>query len=90
MKHDYAVEWMTDFEAFEEALSNTSSYNSNLSRSLSLTLDEFYKDLKAVGVSAATGEGFDEFMNAVDDAVLEYEKLTIFSLVTINNYFHFD
>nr|SVE74212.1 EOG090X072H [Daphnia barbata] len=73
VKHDYAMEWMTDFDAFELALSSDSSYNANLSRSLSLTLDEFYKDLTAVGFSAVTGEGFDEFLAAVDAAVLEYE-----------------
>ena len=73
MKHDYALEWMRDFDAFEAALSNDSSYNANLSRSLSLTLDEFYKDLTAVGFSAVTGEGFDEFLSAIDAAVVEYE-----------------
>nr|SVE73586.1 EOG090X072H [Daphnia atkinsoni] len=73
VKHDYAMEWMKDFDAFELALSSDSSYNANLSRSLSLTLDEFYKDLTAVGFSAVTGEGFDEFLAAVDAAVIEYE-----------------
>ncbi|XP_032795370.1 GPN-loop GTPase 1 isoform X2 [Daphnia magna] len=73
VKHDYALEWMTDFDAFELALSSDSSYNANLSRSLSLTLDEFYKDLTTVGFSAVTGEGFDEFLAAVDAAVIEYE-----------------
>ena len=73
MSHDYAVEWMHDFETFQAALSNDESYNSNLSRSLSLTLDEFYKDLTTIGVSAATGEGFDEFLAAVDAAAVQYE-----------------
>ena len=74
VRHDYAMEWMTDFDAFEEALASHSSYNSNLARSLSLQLDEFYEDIKAVGVSSVTGEGFPDFFNAVDAAVLEYEK----------------
>jgi GPN-loop GTPase len=73
VSHDYAVEWMHDFETFQAALSNDESYNSNLSRSLSLTLDEFYKDLTTIGVSAATGEGFDEFLAAVDAAAVQYE-----------------
>ena len=64
---------MTDFEEFEKALAADSSYNSNLSRSLSFTLDEFYKDLATVGVSAATGEGFDDFMEKVATATHEYE-----------------
>ena len=29
---------------------------------MSLVLDEFYKDLRAVGVSAVTGEGVDDFI----------------------------
>lgn len=73
VRHDYALEWMKDFDSFESALSSDSSYNANLSRSLSLTLDEFYKDLTAVGFSAVTGEGIDEFLTAVDAAVVEYE-----------------
>ena len=64
---------MQDFEVFGEALANDSSYNSNLARSLSLTLDEFYKDLSAVGVSATTGQGLDQFMEALDRAVIEYK-----------------
>jgi len=65
---------MNDSDAFEEAIANHSSYSANLARSLSLQLDESYKDLRSVGVSAVTGEGFDDFLTAVDTAVLEYEK----------------
>jgi len=65
---------MNDSDAFEEAIANQSSYSANLARSLSLELDVFYKDLKTVGFSAVTGEGFDDFLTAVDSAVLEYEN----------------
>ena len=50
------------------------SYLSNLSRSMSLVLDEFYKNLSCVGVSATEGRGMDEFLLKVDQAVEEYEK----------------
>ena len=50
------------------------SYLSNLSRSMSLVLDEFYKNLSCVGVSATEGRGMEEFLLKVSQAVEEYEK----------------
>jgi putative protein kinase ArgK-like GTPase of G3E family len=43
---------------------------------MSLVLDEFYTNLRAVGVSAATGEGMDELMEAIQDAVQEFDEIT--------------
>jgi GPN-loop GTPase len=53
--HDFAVEWMTDFEAFQAALASHNSgttddegeptYMNSLMNSMSLVLDEFYKHL---------------------------------------------
>ena len=37
-----------DYEAFQEAVEADSSYASTLSRSLSLVLEEFYENLRAV------------------------------------------
>ncbi|KAJ2959219.1 hypothetical protein NQZ79_g5314 [Umbelopsis isabellina] len=74
VSHQFAVDWMTDFESFQQALQQDTTYMSSLMNSMSLVLDEFYSHLKVVGVSAVTGEGMDEFFTAVDQATEEYEK----------------
>ncbi|CAO3691108.1 unnamed protein product [Rhizopus stolonifer] len=73
VSHDFAVEWMTDFEKFQMALAQDTTYMSSLMSSMSLVLDEFYNHLKVVGVSAVTGAGVDDFFKAVDEAAEEYE-----------------
>lgn len=43
MRHDFAVDWMADFEAYAAALEagGDASYASTLSRSLALVLDRW-------------------------------------------------
>ena len=71
--HDFAIDWMTDLDAFQEALQEERSYMGSLAQSMALMLEEFYKSLTAVGVSALTGDGVEDFFKAVDKAAAEYE-----------------
>lgn len=79
---EFAKEWMKDFENFQIALNNDkdlnsedgSSYMSSLVNSMSLMLEEFYSTLDVVGVSSYTGSGFDDFLDAVDNKVEEYNE----------------
>ncbi|KAJ9478465.1 GPN-loop GTPase 1 [Pseudozyma hubeiensis] len=96
--HQFALEWMQDFEKFQEALAagnatdpsstvtqhglnpkardydseGSQGYMNSLMNSMSLVLDEFYKNLRAVGVSSVTGDGMDDFLAAVQEARQEY------------------
>lgn len=81
----FAKEWMTNFEAFQAALMTDdylngdesgggSGYMASLMNSMSLVLEEFYNHLEVVPVSSYTGDGFDEFLKAVDRKVEEYNQ----------------
>ncbi|KAJ4296622.1 hypothetical protein N0V90_006670 [Kalmusia sp. IMI 367209] len=87
---DFAKDWMTDFEAFQDALRNEeeggsfggegsavgggSGYMGSLLNSMSLVLEEFYKHLSVVGVSSMTGDGMDEFFRGVQAKKEEFER----------------
>ncbi|KAF5375902.1 hypothetical protein D9615_008165 [Tricholomella constricta] len=77
--HDFALEWMQDFEQFQAALASHNgstdsegepTYMNSLMNSMSLVLDEFYTNIKAVGVSSMTGDGIKEFFDAVEGEYL--------------------
>jgi GTPase SAR1 family protein len=88
---EFAKEWMTDFEAFQEALRKEeeggsfggveggdstlgggSGYLGSLLNSMSLVLEEFYRHLSVVGVSAMTGDGVEEFFKSVQEKKEEF------------------
>ncbi|KAK8096760.1 GPN-loop GTPase 1 [Apiospora kogelbergensis] len=85
----FAKEWMTDYEAFQEALQNDengnafggvegegggSGYMGSLLNSMSLMLEEFYAHLSVVGVSSMTGQGIDDFFVAVKEKSEEFQR----------------
>ncbi|KAF5793994.1 putative GPN-loop GTPase, P-loop containing nucleoside triphosphate hydrolase [Helianthus annuus] len=72
IQHQFALEWMEDFEVFRAALESDNSYPSTLTRSLSLALEEFYKNLRVVGVSAVSGFGMVAFYKAIQASADEY------------------
>ncbi|CAH8345965.1 unnamed protein product [Eruca vesicaria subsp. sativa] len=70
--HKFALEWMDDFEVFQAAIQSDNSYTSTLANSLSLSLYEFYRNIRSVGVSAISGAGMDDFFKAIEASATEY------------------
>ncbi|KAK1771614.1 hypothetical protein QBC33DRAFT_158117 [Phialemonium atrogriseum] len=89
----FAKEWMTDFDAFQEALREDennnafggvegggdgagmgSGYMGSLLNSMSLMLEEFYAHLSVVAVSSMTGQGIDDFFEAVKEKADEFKR----------------
>jgi len=72
--HNFAVEWMKDFEAFELALHPENNFMATLTRSMCLALEEFYRHLNYVGVSSVTGSGMSDLFSAIQSAACDYEQ----------------
>jgi len=77
MPHTFLKEWMQDFEKVNEALSRETSYVASLARSMSLAMEEFYKNLRSVGVSAVTGQGCADFEEALAEASQEFHDIYV-------------
>jgi GTPase SAR1 family protein len=76
-----AIDWMRDFETFQAAVRaeeeeerEGSGYMGSLLNSMSLVLEEFYNQLSVVGVSSMTGDGVEDFFDAVEDKRAEFNK----------------
>eukprot|EP00920_Eleutheroschizon_duboscqi_P019310 GHVT01045820.1.p1 GENE.GHVT01045820.1~~GHVT01045820.1.p1 ORF type:complete len:261 (+),score=38.82 GHVT01045820.1:59-841(+) len=72
LKHDRCLDWMQDFDAFREALKSETSYMASLSQSFALTMEEFYRGIQTVGVSAATGRGLESLVDELTGCRAEY------------------
>ncbi|XP_048594738.1 GPN-loop GTPase QQT2-like [Brassica napus] len=66
------MQWMKDFEVFQAEIQSDNSYTSTLANSLSLSLYEFYRNIRSAGVSAITGAGMDDFFKAIEANAEEY------------------
>ncbi|KXZ48171.1 hypothetical protein GPECTOR_30g267 [Gonium pectorale] len=53
-RHEFALDWMSDFDAYTAALEADSSYAATLSRSLALVLDSFYANMRSKVAECAT------------------------------------
>ena len=71
---EFALEWMTDFESFQEAVDadDSEEYMGPFNRSLSLVMDEFYNNIRSVSVSAVTGSGIDDLLEKFYEASNEF------------------
>ncbi|GIL85555.1 hypothetical protein Vretimale_13346 [Volvox reticuliferus] len=76
-RHEFALDWMSDFDSYAAALEADSSYAATLSRSLALVLDSFYANLRSAGVSALTGEGIEEMLQQVAECAKEYQEFYV-------------
>ena len=56
------------------AFGGGSGYMGSLLNSMSLMLEEFYRHLSVVGVSSMTGQGINEFFDAVAEKAEEFER----------------
>jgi GTPase SAR1 family protein len=68
----FVTEWISDFKKFQKALDEEESYFASLSCSMSLALEEFYRNLDHIGLSALTGLNIESFFSIATVARHEY------------------
>lgn len=79
---EFAKEWMADFEVFQQAMEaqaadDSTGYMQLLVGLMALMLEEFYAHLDVCAVSAYTGDGFDEFVEAVGRKATEFQEVYV-------------
>ncbi|CAH8538729.1 unnamed protein product [Heterobilharzia americana] len=85
---DFAIQWMKDFEKFQDALAGDRQSGDGPSELEGIVhplvlalLDEFYSDLRCCGISSITGEGMARFLEEINQAKEEYFKIYLPSLL---------
>lgn len=71
---DLVKAWMTDFNEFDKELSKIKDYIGDLARSMAMALQEFYHTLPTVAVSAITGQGMQDVVNAIHECVKTFKS----------------
>ncbi|SOV23565.1 XPA binding protein 1, putative [Plasmodium sp. DRC-Itaito] len=72
IKHDKCIEWMTNYDTFNDDVLNDESYMASFSRSCALMINEFYEGIKTIGVSSKTNEGFNNILKNLQILKEEY------------------
>ncbi|KAI4835549.1 GPN-loop GTPase [Plasmodium brasilianum] len=72
IKHDKCIEWMKNYDSFNEDVLNDESYMASFSRSCALMINEFYEGIKTTGISSKTNEGFNSILKNLEYLKEEY------------------
>eukprot|EP01059_Diplonema_ambulator_P012663 TRINITY_DN23087_c0_g1_i1.p1 TRINITY_DN23087_c0_g1~~TRINITY_DN23087_c0_g1_i1.p1 ORF type:complete len:410 (+),score=171.55 TRINITY_DN23087_c0_g1_i1:32-1261(+) len=73
--HKTLMTWMKDTETFKEALADEGSYSAQLTKSMSVVMQEFYANLRCAGISAVTGEGTEELLAQLKESKSDYVEV---------------
>ncbi|KAL4466957.1 hypothetical protein ABPG74_010554 [Tetrahymena malaccensis] len=73
--------WIRDYQKLLEEFQNHDSYLSTFSKSMVLSLDEFYNQLRVVAVSSLKMTGFDQLKEAIASAKQEFMDVQYKDLV---------
>ncbi|SCN58817.1 XPA binding protein 1, putative [Plasmodium chabaudi adami] len=72
IRHDKCIEWMKNYDTFNEDVLNDETYMASFSRSCALMINEFYEGIKTVGISSKTIEGFNDIIKHLESLKEEF------------------